>query len=160
MCYPIRCPDCGKTGWAGCGQHIDEVMHTVPVAQRCGAERISSTPDGITQNSEAIPVLGFADLTSREPCGQYLLRRRRLLASPPVAGHKDHQSYDAGDNQRPEQHHPDAHSGVSPPAHVVVVPEHDDHFLGSASSPAIVVVTAGSPQSRKARSESLCIWDY
>ena len=36
MCYPIRCPDCGKTGWAGCGQHIDEVMHTVPVAQRCG----------------------------------------------------------------------------------------------------------------------------
>ena len=24
----------------------------------------------------------------------------------------------------PEQHHPDAHSGPSPPAHVVVVPEH------------------------------------
>ena len=35
MCYPVRCPDCGKTGWDGCGQHVDEVMRSVPVSQRC-----------------------------------------------------------------------------------------------------------------------------
>jgi hypothetical protein len=35
MCYPIRCPDCGKTGWTGCGQHVGDVMATVPLAQRC-----------------------------------------------------------------------------------------------------------------------------
>ncbi len=35
MCYPDKCPRCGKTGWAGCGQHVDEVMRAVPAAQRC-----------------------------------------------------------------------------------------------------------------------------
>jgi hypothetical protein len=35
MCYPVRCPDCGKTGWDGCGQHVDEVMRSVPVSQQC-----------------------------------------------------------------------------------------------------------------------------
>jgi hypothetical protein len=35
MCYPEKCPRCGKTGWAGCGQHVDEVMRAVPAAQRC-----------------------------------------------------------------------------------------------------------------------------
>lgn len=35
MCYPVQCPACGKTGWAGCGQHVDDVMRDVPPAQRC-----------------------------------------------------------------------------------------------------------------------------
>lgn len=35
MCYPEVCPTCGKTGWAGCGQHVDEVMRSVPSAQQC-----------------------------------------------------------------------------------------------------------------------------
>ncbi len=35
MCYPVRCAKCGKTGWAGCGQHVDDVMAGVPTAQRC-----------------------------------------------------------------------------------------------------------------------------
>ena len=30
MCYPVRCPRCGKNGWAGCGQHIDTFMMTCP----------------------------------------------------------------------------------------------------------------------------------
>ena len=35
MCYPERCPRCGKTGWAGCGQHVEEVMRSIPPARRC-----------------------------------------------------------------------------------------------------------------------------
>ena len=35
MCYPVRCPRCGKTSWAGCGQHADSVMRAVPASQRC-----------------------------------------------------------------------------------------------------------------------------
>jgi hypothetical protein len=35
MCYPVRCPGCGKTTWAGCGQHADRVMKSVPIGQRC-----------------------------------------------------------------------------------------------------------------------------
>lgn len=35
MCYPEKCPKCGKTGWAGCGRHVDDVMRAVPPSQRC-----------------------------------------------------------------------------------------------------------------------------
>lgn len=35
MCYPVRCPRCGKTDWAGCGEHVDSVMRGVPAAERC-----------------------------------------------------------------------------------------------------------------------------
>ena len=55
-------------------------------------------PNGITQNCEAIPVLGLTDLTPRKACGQYLLRCRLLLLKRPVPGDKYHHSDDSGDN--------------------------------------------------------------
>ena len=30
MCRAATCKVCGKTTWAGCGQHIAEVKRTVP----------------------------------------------------------------------------------------------------------------------------------
>ncbi|RZT12333.1 hypothetical protein EV589_5501 [Mycobacterium sp. BK558] len=38
MCYPQKCPRCGMTGWAGCGEHVDDVMRSIPPAQRCTCE--------------------------------------------------------------------------------------------------------------------------
>ena len=35
MCRAVRCKTCGKTTWAGCGQHVDQVMARVPRADRC-----------------------------------------------------------------------------------------------------------------------------
>ncbi len=35
MCRPVNCRTCGKTTWAGCGQHVDHVMRNVPASQRC-----------------------------------------------------------------------------------------------------------------------------
>ena len=35
MCRPTRCRTCGKTTWAGCGQHIDAVRASVPAGQWC-----------------------------------------------------------------------------------------------------------------------------
>ncbi len=35
MCRAVTCRTCGKTTWAGCGQHVDQVMRGVPSAQRC-----------------------------------------------------------------------------------------------------------------------------
>lgn len=35
MCSPIRCANCGKTTWAGCGQHVDQVMSRVAERERC-----------------------------------------------------------------------------------------------------------------------------
>lgn len=35
MCRAVRCATCGKTTWAGCGKHVDQVMGGVPAADRC-----------------------------------------------------------------------------------------------------------------------------
>lgn len=40
MCRAVTCKICGKTTWAGCGRHVDQVMKGVPRANRCeGHER-------------------------------------------------------------------------------------------------------------------------
>ena len=35
MCRAVNCKICGRITWAGCGQHIDQVMAGVPAGQRC-----------------------------------------------------------------------------------------------------------------------------
>ena len=35
MCRAVTCKKCQKTTWAGCGQHVDQVMRGVPASQRC-----------------------------------------------------------------------------------------------------------------------------
>ena len=35
MCRTVTCRKCGKTTWAGCGQHVKQVMASVPAAERC-----------------------------------------------------------------------------------------------------------------------------
>ena len=35
MCRAVTCRKCGKTTWAGCGQHVDSVMRGVRVEDRC-----------------------------------------------------------------------------------------------------------------------------
>lgn len=39
MCRPVTCKKCGKTTWAGCGKHVDQVFANVPVEQRCTCDR-------------------------------------------------------------------------------------------------------------------------
>jgi hypothetical protein len=35
MCRAVNCRKCNKTTWAGCGQHVQQVMAGVPNSQRC-----------------------------------------------------------------------------------------------------------------------------
>lgn len=35
MCRAVTCKKCSKTTWAGCGQHVDQVLGSVPKSQRC-----------------------------------------------------------------------------------------------------------------------------
>jgi len=35
MCRAVKCKVCGKTTWAGCGQHIAAVKHAAPAGQWC-----------------------------------------------------------------------------------------------------------------------------
>ncbi len=39
MCRPVRCNSCGKTTWAGCGQHIDQVKAGVAAGQWCTCDQ-------------------------------------------------------------------------------------------------------------------------
>lgn len=46
MCRPITCKRCGKTTWAGCGQHVDQVMAGVPRENRCPGHQRDETASG------------------------------------------------------------------------------------------------------------------
>lgn len=39
MCRAVTCKTCGKTTWAGCGQHVDQVMRNVAKADRCAGHQ-------------------------------------------------------------------------------------------------------------------------
>ncbi|MGO1545328.1 MAG: hypothetical protein ACTHXA_13420 [Gulosibacter sp.] len=58
MCRPTKCKTCGKTTWAGCGQHIDAVKANVPASDWC---------PGNHPQSETTPASGgiFARLFGR-----------------------------------------------------------------------------------------------
>jgi hypothetical protein len=46
MCRQATCRSCGKASWAGCGQHVDQVMRNVPRNQRCGCGPNYKAPAG------------------------------------------------------------------------------------------------------------------
>ncbi len=35
MCRQVTCKRCEKASWAGCGQHVNQVLSGVPQNQRC-----------------------------------------------------------------------------------------------------------------------------
>jgi hypothetical protein len=35
MCRAVTCKKCGKITWAGCGQHVSQVLAGVPASRRC-----------------------------------------------------------------------------------------------------------------------------
>jgi len=35
MCRQVTCRKCGKPSWAGCGQHVTEVMRGIPKSKQC-----------------------------------------------------------------------------------------------------------------------------
>lgn len=46
MCRPTTCRSCGKTTWAGCGQHVSQVKAQVPAAQWCEGHARDDQPTG------------------------------------------------------------------------------------------------------------------
>jgi len=46
MCHPARCRACGKTTWAGCGQHVDAVRARTPEDQWCAGHDDANEPRG------------------------------------------------------------------------------------------------------------------
>jgi hypothetical protein len=46
MCRPVTCKKCGKTTWAGCGKHVNQVLAQVPAAQRCAGHESDPAASG------------------------------------------------------------------------------------------------------------------
>lgn len=38
MCRAVKCTVCGKTTWAGCGQHVQQVKRSVPSREWCDGQ--------------------------------------------------------------------------------------------------------------------------
>jgi hypothetical protein len=47
MCRKVACRTCGKATWAGCGQHVDEVMRGVPKRDRCEGHQTQPSEGGL-----------------------------------------------------------------------------------------------------------------
>ncbi|WP_199286864.1 hypothetical protein [Nocardioides houyundeii] len=46
MCRAVGCKTCGKITWAGCGQHVDQVLARVPRQDRCPGNPVDPRPAG------------------------------------------------------------------------------------------------------------------
>ena len=51
MCSPVKCTVCGKTTWAGCGQHIAQVKAMVPPGQWCDGRHTQAEIEAARQSS-------------------------------------------------------------------------------------------------------------
>ena len=60
MCSPVKCRQCGKTTWAGCGNHVETVKRSVPAGQWCGghAQSGSTGPSTIKASSGLFRIFG------------------------------------------------------------------------------------------------------
>lgn len=46
MCRPTACKTCGKTTWAGCGQHVAQVKSMVPASNWCDGKHPEAPKQG------------------------------------------------------------------------------------------------------------------
>ena len=57
MCRQVKCHECGKPSWAGCGAHVEQVLGHVPKAERCKCGQKASAVDG--KKPSLLSLLGF-----------------------------------------------------------------------------------------------------
>ncbi|MFT2816477.1 hypothetical protein [Leifsonia sp. A12D58] len=50
MCRATRCRVCGKTTWAGCGQHIQTVKQSVPASNWCNGTHTPAQIEAASAN--------------------------------------------------------------------------------------------------------------
>lgn len=46
MCRQVTCKTCGKATWAGCGQHVDQVMRGIPRRDQCQGHQRQQSEGG------------------------------------------------------------------------------------------------------------------
>ncbi len=60
MCQRVRCPNCEKPSYSGCGRHVEQVLGDVPQEQRCQCrERRDETSPQDPERSRLRRLFGF-----------------------------------------------------------------------------------------------------
>ncbi|WP_084697391.1 hypothetical protein [Glaciibacter superstes] len=50
MCRAVKCRTCGKTTWAGCGEHVSTVKGSVSAADWCGGKHTPAQVEAANAN--------------------------------------------------------------------------------------------------------------
>lgn len=58
MCRPVSCKVCGKTTWAGCGQHVADVKAMVPAGQWCNGQHSDAEQAAANQGGFLSKIFG------------------------------------------------------------------------------------------------------
>jgi hypothetical protein len=58
MCRPVSCNVCGKTTWAGCGQHVSQVKAMVPAGQWCGGQHSAEQLSAVKPKGSLFSIFG------------------------------------------------------------------------------------------------------
>lgn len=64
MCRRVECSTCGRPTFAGCGQHIEQVLGDVPPAQRCRCSEEKRASEKNTATTKS-PVTWLKELFSK-----------------------------------------------------------------------------------------------
>jgi hypothetical protein len=64
MCRAVTCKTCGKTTWAGCGQHVASVKAGVPRSEWCSGHTDAEVQAATLASSASKPGL-FARMFAR-----------------------------------------------------------------------------------------------
>jgi hypothetical protein len=68
MCQRTTCSTCGKSTFAGCGRHVEQVLGDVPPAERCQCrERSAKAPGSGVLGGAASRIAGLFRTKSRTP---------------------------------------------------------------------------------------------
>ena len=88
MCRQVTCRKCGQPTWAGCGQHVDQVMAGVPKARNAAratprnpAPAFSPSSSGAVNSSQPAPapeVAGTIPPASPGTCSRGIPRRLEM----------------------------------------------------------------------------------
>ncbi len=64
MCRRVTCSKCGKATYAGCGNHVEQVLAGVPKSRRCDCPAEPGAPGGPSAAAEhaAHPLPGLPGL--------------------------------------------------------------------------------------------------
>ena len=49
MCRAVTCRTCGKTTWAGCGEHVSQVKASVPADRWCSGHEKAERTERLVQ---------------------------------------------------------------------------------------------------------------